>query len=77
MKPEVRRVDRAGADQRERVELEAKNGFLRGYVEGHDVDFLRKPWQYRKTSTKGTINIGCHFGFPNGRIKYHKAIAIV
>ena len=46
MKPTVRRVNRVGVDQAEGVELAAKKGFLRGYVEGHNVDLPCEPWQH-------------------------------
>jgi len=52
----------------------AKHRFLGKYVEGHDVNPVAEPWQYRKTSKKGTMYVGSHHGLPNWWKKRHKAI---
>jgi len=71
--PAVRRVDRVGIDEPEGVETGAKHRFLGRDVEGHNVDPLCKPWQYRKTSKKRTMYLECHPELPDWWKKGHKA----
>jgi len=74
VKPAVCRVDGVGINQPKGVELGAKNAYLGGYVEGHNIDPLRELWQQRKTSKKRTVNVGYASGLPDGRKKRPKAV---
>jgi len=72
--PAVCRINCVCVNQPKGVKAGAKHGFLGRDVKRHDVDPIRESWQYRKTSKKRQMDIGCDPGLPYRWKQGHEAI---